>query len=70
MSSLFVVISVVEQQLTEAEREIKKCTIQMQQDKKEFDTKRPLLKKTEMTFAKDQKELDEKGKELTYLRVR
>ncbi|CAH1397372.1 unnamed protein product [Nezara viridula] len=61
-------LMVVEQQLTEAEREIKKCTLQMQQDKKEFDTKRPLLKKTEMTFAKDQKELDEKERELTYLR--
>ncbi|XP_014278362.1 structural maintenance of chromosomes protein 2 isoform X2 [Halyomorpha halys] len=61
-------LMVVEQQLNEAEREIKKCTIQMQQDKKEFDTKRPLLKKTEMTFAKDKKELDEKEKEVSYLR--
>lgn len=56
------------QKATEAETEMKKCALKMQQDKKDLEMKKPLLKKTEMAFASDRKELEAKENELKGLK--
>lgn len=62
-------ISGAKRQLIETETEIKKCTLKLEQDKKEYSSKLPLLKKTEMQFGSDQKELQSKENELKSIRV-
>ncbi|KAK9506498.1 hypothetical protein O3M35_008426 [Rhynocoris fuscipes] len=57
----------VKHQLTKAETEIKQCQIQIKHNKNELDSKLPLLKKTEITFQNDNKELLTKESEVKSL---
>ncbi|KAF6208651.1 hypothetical protein GE061_017109 [Apolygus lucorum] len=57
------------EQLTEAETEVTQCNMNIKHNKSELERKRPLLKKTELAFAKDQKDLNLKEKELESLQT-